>query len=168
MFLSVEMLDFHGDSCQGFKERNLFENDEVSSFSSEDLMLSDFDSDVDVSSDDSRHFVVLSSEDVIVLIRASWFNGYFELSFYLFDLVTLTDFASVLLFHQLSLSFTLSTLLTCLGVHSWAQLHKFFNNLSPFTFGAGLYVFPTLSITLLAVSGSFDFYLFHASTKNFS
>jgi len=48
------MRKLNGDTCKGFKKRNFLDVDQVSSSSFINRMLFDFDSDVNISCDDTR------------------------------------------------------------------------------------------------------------------
>lgn len=157
ILLTIKVVHLEVQTGKSFKQTYLLLDPEVSTLSLKQLVLGELGADIDVTSDDSRlHyiwmyvFVAFASKDVVMLMRAAWFDAYFQHLFLFDGLFALAFLASVLLVHNLTASSAFPARLLRLTVHSWGQLDQPFYVFSAFAFGTLLDIGSTFSFTLIA------------------
>lgn len=111
-------------------------------------------------------FITLSSENIIVIVRYTFFNSNLQCFLDFFYFIAFTFFASILFFHYFSLTFTITTSLGWLWIHTWTELDKFLNCTLTFTFCTFLNVLTSFTIAIFAVSISLNFNVFHTTIVN--
>lgn len=102
-----------------------------------------------------------------MIVWNTFFNGDFQNFLYFFNFLSFAFLASILFFHDLSLTFTITTSLWWLRVHTWTKLDKFLNCTLTFAFGTFSYVLASFAIAVFTVSISFDLNFFHTTIVNF-
>lgn len=117
------MFNLHSNTTQSFNKSNVLNDCQISTFSNKSFMFFNLYSDIDVTCDYIWILITFTCKYIIVLVRATSFHSYLELSLNFFNFLTFAIFASVLLFHCLSHSFTICAFLLSLGIHSWTKLY---------------------------------------------
>lgn len=115
---------------------------------------------------ESYILVVLSSEDVVVLVGAAGLNGYFEHAVHLYHFFAFAVGTFVLLFHRLPESPAVPASRLRLWVHSGSELHHLHDRAASFAFAAFRHVFAALSFAGLADAVPADLHVFHRSVED--
>lgn len=69
------MLNFNCNSSQGLQKTDSFNNDKISASSLESFMFFDSNSGINITSNDARCLVALSSENVVMIVGDTLFDG---------------------------------------------------------------------------------------------
>lgn len=97
---------------------------------------------------------MLTCKNIVMLVWTSWLYSHLQILLHFNHFLSFAILASILLLHDFTFTFTVSTLCLWLRIHAWTQLNHFYNDSCAFAFCAFNTVFATFTFTWLTNTSS--------------